>query len=223
MTTATARTEAPPGNPELARPPEPWDYNPSKWSQRVRISLLAAVAFIIATYMGLYQWRLVDGVWDPIFGNQSQQVLDSDVSHTMRSWFRMPDAILGALAYLGDIIFAMAGSTRRWQFRPWLVVVFGVDVIPLGIASAILVVLQGAVVGAWCFLCLVTAAISLLLVVLAYDEVWSSLIYLGRVWRRHRNPRLFWNTFWGRASWEAREIAEEMIENRKAKHVGANR
>jgi hypothetical protein len=35
----------------------PWDYNPSSWRQRVPICLLAAVAFLIATYMALYQWR----------------------------------------------------------------------------------------------------------------------------------------------------------------------
>ena len=127
---------------ELNQVPEPWDYNPSKWSQRVRVSLVAAIGFLIAAYMGLYQWRLIGDVWDPVFGDQSKQVLDSDVSHTLSRWFRLPDSILGALAYLGDIIFALAGSTRRWQYRPWVVVLFGLDVIPLGIVSAILVALQ---------------------------------------------------------------------------------
>ena len=63
-----------------------------------------------------------------------------------------------------------------------------------------LVVLQGLVVGAWCFLCLVTAAISLTLVVLAYDEVWSCLKYLRRVWWLGGSPRVLWNTCWGRPS-----------------------
>jgi uncharacterized membrane protein len=189
---------------------EPWSYNPSKWSQRVSISLIAAVAFLIATYMGLYQWRLIDDVWDPVFGEQSKRVLDSDVSHAMSRWFRVPDAILGALAYLGDIIFALAGSTRRWQYRPWLVILFGIDVIPLGIVSAILVALQGAVVGAWCFLCLVTAVISLILIFLAYDEVWSSLLYLYRVWRRSGSLAQLWATLWGWPSAVAREVGVEM-------------
>jgi uncharacterized membrane protein len=197
--------------PALDAIPEPWGHNPSAWSQRIWIALVAAVAFLAAVYMALYQWRLIPDVWDPIFGAQSRQVLDSDVSHTMRRWFRIPDAILGALAYLGDIIFALAGSTRRWQYRPWLVVLFGLDVIPLGIVSAILVGIQGAVLGAWCFLCLVTAVISLALVVLAYDEVWSCLIYLSRVWRKARNLRLLWDTFWGRPSPVAHEVGEGMV------------
>ncbi len=189
----------------------PWDYNPSSWRQRVPICLLAGVAFLIASYMALYQWRLIGDVWDPIFGDQTKMVLDSKVSEQMRRWFLIPDAAFGAIAYLGDVIFGLAGSTRRWQYRPWLVVLFGFDVIPLGIVSAVLVVLQGTVVGAWCFLCLVTAAISLILIYLAYDEVWSSLLYLGRVWREKRNPRLLWATFWGRPSREASEVAKTLL------------
>ena len=192
---------------ELEVKAPPWDYNPSAWSQRVPICLLAAVAFVIATYMALYQWRLISDVWDPIFGEQSKRVLDSEVSERMRYWFGMPDAALGAIAYLGDAIFGLAGSTRRWQYRPWMVILFGVDVIPLGIVSAVLVFMQGAVVGAWCFLCLVTAVISLVLVYLAYDEVWSCLVYLRRVWRRTRDPRVLWNVFWGRAEPAAHDAA----------------
>jgi uncharacterized membrane protein len=193
--------------PDLEVNAPPWKHNPSSWSQRIPICVLAGVAFLIAAYMALYQWRLVGNVWDPIFGEQTRQVLDSDVSEQMRRWFRIPDAALGALAYLGDLIFGLAGSTRRWQYRPWLVLLFGLDVIPLGIVSAVLVVMQGTVVGAWCFLCLVTAVISLLLVALAYDEVWSTLVYLRRVWRRTRKARVLWDVFWGRASREADEVA----------------
>ena len=134
--------------PELQVKAPPWNHNPSSWGQRIPICLLAGVGFLIATYMALYQWRLIGDVWDPIFGEQTRQVLDSEVSEIMRRWFRIPDAALGALAYLGDLVFGLAGSTRRWQYRPWLVLLFGFDVIPLGIVSAVLVVMQGAVVGA---------------------------------------------------------------------------
>ncbi len=185
----------------------PWRYNPSSWRQRIPICLLAGIAFLIASYMALYQWRLIGDVWDPVFGEQSRQVLDSDVSEQMRRWFRIPDSALGALAYLGDLVFGLAGSTRRWQYRPWLVLLFGLDVIPLGIVSAVLVVMQGTVVGAWCFLCIVTAVISLLLVALAYDEVWSTLLYLKRVWAKTRKSNVVWNVFWGRASRDANEVA----------------
>lgn len=194
-------------SPDLRTPAPPWDYNPSAWSQRIPICVLAAVGGLIAAYMGLYQWRLIDSVWDPVFGEGTARVLDSDVSHAMKRWMRMPDAILGAFAYLGDAIFGLAGSTRRWQYRPWLVILFGIDVIPLGIVSAVLVVLQGAVVGHWCFLCLVTAVISLILVYMAYDEVWSSLLYLHRIWKRTGSSREVWNAAWGKPSAVGDEVA----------------
>ena len=193
--------------PNLRVSAPPWDYNPSAWSQRIPICLLATVAGLIATYMALYQWRLINNVWDPVFGDQTESVLDSDVSERMREWLRVPDAALGAVAYFSEAILGLAGSTRRWQYRPWMVVLFGIDVIPLGIVSAVLVVLQGAVVGSWCFLCLVTAAISLILVYVAYDEVWASLTYLRRVWRETRSAAVVWNTFFGRASPAAERVA----------------
>jgi hypothetical protein len=191
--------------------PYPWNYNPSSWRQRIPICLLATVAFVIAAYMALYQWRLIPWAWDPIFGPQTARVLDSDVSEAMRRWMLIPDAALGALAYLGDAIFGLAGSTRRWQYRPWLVIVFGIDVIPLGIVSAVLVVLQGTVVGSWCFLCLVTAVISLILVYMAYDEVLSCVVYLWRVWRATRDWNVLWHTFWGRRTEVAERVGAEFV------------
>ncbi len=198
---------APDGARQVAAPP--WRHNPSSWRQRVPICVLAGVAFLISVYLSLYQWRLIGSIWDPFFGDQSQQVLDSDVSEDMRRWFHIPDAAFGAVAYLGDLIYGLAGSTRRWQDRPWLVIIFGLDVIPLGIVSAVLVFMQGAVVGAWCSLCLVTAVISLVLVVISYDEVWSSLTYVWRVWRGTHNLRVLFKTLAGIATYDGRRLALE--------------
>lgn len=203
------RSDAP--VPKQTRPPDaapPWDYNPSAWSQRIPLCVLAAVAFLMSTYMALYQWRLIDSVWDPVFGSGSTiNVLDSDVSHRMKRWFGIPDAALGAVAYLGDAVFGLAGSTQRWRYRPWLVVLFGIDVIPLGGVSALLVLVQTVVLGQWCFLCLVTAVISLILVYWAYDEVWSSLVFLRSVWRRSRSARVVWTVFWGGYHEDAEAVA----------------
>jgi len=192
-------------------PVAPFDYNPSAWSQRIPICVLALVAFWIATYMGLYQWRLISTVWDPVFGDQSIKVLDSDLAQSMDRRIGIPDAIFGALAYLGDALFGIAGSTRRWQYRPWIVILFGIDVIPLGIVSALLVLAQGFVVGFWCFPCIITAIISLILVWWAYDEVWVSLAYLWRVWQQTRDVKILWKSVWGTPSPEADAIAELMI------------
>jgi uncharacterized membrane protein len=185
---------------ELEASAPPWDYNPSAWSQRIPLCVLATVGAAISAYLALYEWGLIAAVWDPVFGDGSERVLESDVSHRLYRWFGVPDAALGAVAYLGDAVLGLAGSTRRWQYRPWMVVLFGIDVIPLGGVSAILVILQATLVGHWCFLCLVTAAISLVLIYWAYDEVWSSLAYLRRVWRRTQSAGELWNVFWGRYS-----------------------
>ena len=189
-----------PTGPDLYAPAPPWDYNPSAWSQRIPIVLLALLGFSISAYLALFEWGIIETVWDPVFGDGSERVLASDVSHRLHRWFGIPDAAMGAIAYLGDAVLGMAGSTRRWQYRPWMVILFGIDVIPLGAVSAVLVMLQGTLVGYWCFLCLVSAAISLVLIYFAYDEVWSSIVYLKRVWRLTGSRRELWNVFWGRYS-----------------------
>jgi uncharacterized membrane protein len=189
----------------------PFDYNPSSFRQRVPICLLASLAAGLAGHMALFQWGLIEEPWDPVFGKQTEGVLTSNVARRMDHWFGIPDASLGALAYLGDAIFGLAGSTRRWQFRPWLVILFGLDVIPLGIVSAVLVFAQAFIVGQWCFLCLVTAVISLILVWLAYDEVWVSCVYLWKVWRASRSFRVFWRTLMGQPTEEGARIAEEIV------------
>ena len=202
--------------------PRPWTYNPSSWNQRIRIAIVALVATVIALYLGLYQWGVIDTVWEPIFDDGTIKVLTSDVSHTFTSWIRIPDAILGAVAYLSDVVFALGGSERRWQDRPWLVVVFGIDVIPLGLVSFTLIILQGIAVKYWCFLCLVTAIISLILIILAYDEVLSSLIYLYEIKKRGNWKDLWW-AFWGYPSIAALKAGEATLQKRmKRKNVGKN-
>lgn len=194
-------------------PPRPWSYNPSSWGQRIQMAVIALFATFIALYLGLYQWGVISTVWDPFFGDGTKNVLTSDLSHEFTKWIRLPDAILGVFAYFSDAVFALAGSERRWQDRPWLVILFGIDVIPLGIVSIILVIMQGLVVKYWCFLCLVTAAVSLTLILLAYDEVFSSCIYLAEVYKRS-NLRTTWWAFWGYPSHEAFAAGEATLQRR---------
>ncbi|MEW4453451.1 vitamin K epoxide reductase family protein [Bremerella sp. JC817] len=205
-----AKVERPDRMTEHA-PVAPWAHNPSAWSQRVPVCLLAFAATLIASHLAAFQWGLISFVWDPLFGNQSAMVIGSDIAKKMDRWVGVPDAALGALAYLGDAIFGLAGSTRRWYERPWIVVLFGIDVIPLGIVSVILVLLQTFVLGHWCFLCLITAAISLALVYLAYDEVYTSLLYLWKVWKASGSFTVTWKALCGYPSEVAEKIALEMV------------
>ncbi|QDV70083.1 Vitamin K epoxide reductase family protein [Rosistilla carotiformis] len=199
---------------DLHRNVPPYSHNPSAWSQRIPICLLAFVAAVISSHLALFQWGLIETTWDPVFGDGTNDVLKSDTAKRMYGILGIHDAALGVLAYLGDAVLGLAGSPRRWQYRPWLVILFGIDVIPLGIVSVVLVLCQAFVVGSWCFLCLVTAAISLILVYWAWDEVRASLTYLWIVWRQNRSKRLLWDAFWGNRS-DALEHAAETLLSRE--------
>lgn len=189
----------------------PYQYNPSAWMQRIPIAVLALVAAAITGHMALFQWGLIETVWDPVFGKQSERVLKSDLAHQMYLIIGIHDAALGGLAYLGDAILGLAGSTRRWHYRPWMVILFGIDVIPLGIISSILVACQFLIVGDWCFLCLVTAVISLILVYWAWDEVRVSLTYLWRIKQQTGSHRLVWRAIWGYRDEATDRIADGMV------------
>ena len=183
---------------DVAAPP--WRKNPSAWSHRIKMAVLAALGAILAAYMSLYQLHLTTSVWDPVFGGGTERVLTSELSQAIYRMVHVPDALLGALGYGTEILFALTGSTRRWQYRPWLVALFGLNVLALAGAGVALVVAQGLVVRSWCFLCLVTTLISLVLAALSLKEIYASLHYLRRVRRRSGRVRVVWNTFWGRAS-----------------------
>ena len=82
---------------------------------------------------------------------------------------------------------------------PWIVVLFGILVGPLGAVSVLLVMVQPVAYGTFCTLCLGIAVISVLMIGPAMDEMLASLQYMRRV-RAHGRP--FWTYFWGRGEQE---------------------
>ena len=85
---------------------------------------------------------------------------------------------------------------------PWMVIVFGVAVGPLGMVSILLVISQPVFLDAWCSLCLLTAIISVVMISPAMDEMLASLQYLQRV---KRSGLSVWKAFWGN-----KEIANQI-------------
>jgi len=157
--------------------------NPSALNVRIAIVVLAAMDFVLAGHMALYQWRAIGAVWDPVFGpEQSHQVLDSAVSEVFRRFVGIPDAALGAAAYLAEVVLGLVGSRQRWRKRPWLVLAFGANALAVALVGVALVVLQATVVEAWCLLCLITAALSIVMLLLAMPEIRASLGHLRRTW-----------------------------------------
>ena len=170
--------------------PPDWSANPSSWGQRLPIVALAVLGFGIATYLALYQYRVVGSVWEPFFGAGSRTILNSPVSHVLP----VSDAALGAFGYLLDVIAGLIGGRKRWMTAPWIVIVFGIAVGPLGATSLLLVILQPVLYHTWCTLCLATAAISVVIIGPALDEVLASLQFLKR---EHEAGRSVWRAFWG--------------------------
>jgi uncharacterized membrane protein len=169
--------------------PPGWSYNPSDWFQRGPIIAMAFVGFFLSRYLSAYQLGHVPYPWDPVFGDGTRRVLDSEVS---KAW-PVSDAGLGAVSYLLEALSGLMGGRNRWRTMPWMVLMFGVLVVPLGVVSIVLVILQPVAVGAWCTLCLVTAAAMLIMVAPAVDEVVAMGQFLAAA-RREGQP--LWHTFW---------------------------
>jgi hypothetical protein len=184
---AGADPDAPPG----------WDVNPSKWSQRIPIIVLAIFGGAAAGWLALYQQEVTDTVWEPFFGDGTESIVrESGFSESFER-FPIGDAALGALGYVADAVTGAIGGTRRWRTMPWIVVIFGVFVGPFGVMSVMLTIFQPVLYDSFCTLCLVSGAVSLAMIGPALDEVLASAQHL----RRERNAgRSVWRAFWGVSS-----------------------
>jgi uncharacterized membrane protein len=183
---------------ELMIPPG-WNYNPSSWPQRVPLIIIGFLGFCIAMYLASYQLHIVNKIWDPFFSDGTEQVLNSKLSQK----FPIPDALLGAFGYLLDVVTGVIGGIDRWKTKPWIVILFGLAVGPLGLVSILLVVSQPVIIGYWCTLCLCSAVISVVMISPAMDEFLASLQYLQRV---HHRRLSVWKAFWGRIQTEQKLI-----------------
>ena len=169
--------------------PPGWTYCPSTWQQRAPAIGLAFLSLLAARHLAAYQLGHVKDVAEPLFGAGSRTILTSDVSKA----FPVSDAGLGAFSYALEMLSGFMGGKDRWRSMPWMVLMFGVLVIPLGLVSITLVVLQPVMVGAWCTLCLFTAAAMLLMIPYSVDEVVAMSQFMAGV-RRRGEP--LWTNFW---------------------------
>ena len=179
--------------------PPAWNYNPSSWPQRIPLIVVGFAGFCIAMYLAFYQMHIVNSVWDPFFGDGTEKVLTSKLSQK----FPIPDALLGAFGYLVDVVTGIVGDTQRWKTKPWIVIIFGIAVGPLGLVSILLVISQPVIVGHWCTLCLCSAVISVIMISPAMDEFLASLQYLQRV--KHKKLSV-WKAFWGNKTIEQKVV-----------------
>ena len=169
--------------------PRGWSYNPSSWPQRAPIIALALVGFFLSRQMTSFELHYITSFRDPFFGHGTMSVLTSAVSRA----FPIPDAGLGAVAYMVEFLMGFMGDKTRWRTMPWMVTFFGILVVPLGVVSITLIILQPLAVGAWCTPCLIAAAAMLVMISLTLDEVVAMLQFLVQA-RREGQP--LWKVFW---------------------------
>lgn len=150
--------------------PPGFSSNPTEWSRRIPIIVLALAGFCVSVYLTLFQINVLPSVWDPFF--QSPRVLE---------YLGIPDAALGALAYGAEIVLSLIGGREKWRTMPWSVLAFGLVILSGALVGVLLILMQAFLVGAWCTLCLASAAISLAIFVLGYREPLAGLRYLVRV------------------------------------------
>ena len=126
----------------------------------IALGLLGAA---ISTYLAVFQLRLLPTVWDPLFGAASSQaVLRSALSRSLP----IPDALLGAVAYVLEVGLAIASRHSTWALLGLAVMLVG-----LSASGLVLLLLQVAVLHAACTLCLCSALISFVNVVLGRTEI----------------------------------------------------
>jgi nucleoside-diphosphate-sugar epimerase/uncharacterized membrane protein len=162
--------------------PPGWEFSPSSWFQRAPIIILAVVGLLISRYLTAYQLAHIEGVWEPFFEggpspkNGTEEIITSWVSE---AW-PVSDAGVGAIAYMLEILTGLLGSARRWRTMPWLVVLFGILIVPLGVVSITFIVIQPILLGTWCTLCLIAAAAMVIQIPYSLDELVATGQFLNR-------------------------------------------
>lgn len=169
--------------------PPGWDYCPSTFIQRLPIVAMGFLGLIISRYLTAYQLGHLDMAWDPFFGPGTEEIITSDVS---KAW-PLADAGVGGIAYMMEVLMAVMGDKRRWRTMPWMVLAFGILVVPLGGVSIFFIIIQPIAIGTWCTLCLIAALAMLIMIPYSLDE----LVAMGQFMvDAKRRGKPFWRTFW---------------------------
>jgi nucleoside-diphosphate-sugar epimerase/uncharacterized membrane protein len=167
--------------------PPGWTYSPSTAAQRLPVVIMGVVGLLISRHLTAYQFGHIDNVWEPFFAgspadprNGTAEIITSSVS---KAW-PIPDAGLGAVSYMIEILMAVMGTRDRWRTMPWMVTFFGILVIPLGVISIYFIIIQPIVIGTWSTPALIAGLAMLLMIPFALDEVIAMGQFLYWSWCR---------------------------------------
>jgi hypothetical protein len=76
------------------------------------------------------------------------------------------------------------GDRRRWRTMPWMVLLFGIVVVPLGVVSIYFIIIQPTVIGTYCSLCLLAALAMVIMIPYTLDELVAMGQFLVQTHRR---------------------------------------
>ena len=91
------------------------------------------------------------------------------------------------MTYLLEIFTGIIGGRDRWRTMPWLVILFGVMIVPLGAVSIFFIIIQPILIGTWCTLCLVAAAAMLMQIPYSVDELVATGQFLAERQRKGKS------------------------------------
>lgn len=163
--------------------PPGWTYNPSAWAQRLPIVIMALTGVYVSRYLAAYQLEHIPTVWEPFFAgsphdprNGTEEIITSAVA---KAW-PVSDAAVGAFTYMLEILTGIVGSRARWRTMPWLVILFGLMIAPLGITSIFFIIIQPVLIGTWSTIALIGAAMILIQIPYSLDELIATAQFLRR-------------------------------------------
>ena len=169
--------------------PPGWNSNPSTMTQRIAVVALAFVGLFLSRYMAAFQLGHIDNAWDPFFDDGTVRIVTSEVSE---AW-PVADAGLGATVYVLEIVTGIIGDKRRWRTMPWMVLFFGILIVPLGVVSIYFIIIQPIIIGTWCTPCLIASLAMLLQIPYSLDEILATLQFMKD---RRQKGKSLWHVLW---------------------------
>ena len=120
------------------------------FGRRALAYILAASSAAAMLYVGLYQSRAVQHLWCPVFGKGCEAVADAPFARP----FGIPDGYIAAVLY-GIVLILLLGPVEKlWVWIPLLVLA------GLATLANVLGVRDMAQLGQYCFYCVITTAMS---------------------------------------------------------------
>jgi len=125
-----------------------------------RVQFIRALAMLLSTasavamfYIGLYQTRVVEGMWCPLNGQGCEIVADAPFARP----FGVPDGYIGAALYAIMLALVVAAPGQRWA---WVTLM---ALGALAVVANVIGVYDMSRLGAFCTYCVLTTIASPLL------------------------------------------------------------